>query len=160
MTLPRTATALLACAAVLGAAGCAREVSPDVVTAASVGEVNDAFFGTVQSVRPVTIQEGERLQENSTGALIGGLAGAAAGSVFGGGWGRVIATGAGAVIGGVIGSAAERDLSRQQGLEYTVALDNGRLIVIVQGPQSPLAAGQRVIVQTSTREGRARVIAA
>ena len=158
MTLSRPATALLLAATLLGAAGCAREVSPDVVNASSVGEVNDAFFGTVQSMRPVTIQEGDRLQQNTTGAVIGGLAGAAVGSVFGGGWGRVIATGAGAVVGSVVGAAAERDLSRQQGIEYTVRLDNGRMITIVQGPQPALSTGQRVIVQTSS-QGRARVVA-
>ena len=158
MTLSRPATALLLAAALFGAAGCAREVSPDVVSASSVGEVNDAFFGTVQSMRPVTIQEGDRLQQNTTGAVIGGLAGAAVGSVFGGGWGRVIATGAGAVVGSVVGAAAERDLSRQQGIEYTVRLDNGRMITIVQGPQPALSTGQRVIVQTSS-QGRARVVA-
>ena len=158
MTFSRPATALLLVAALLGAAGCAREVSPSVVSANTVGAVNEAFFGTVQSVRPVTIQEGDRLQENTTGAVIGGLAGAAVGSVFGGGWGRVIATGAGAVVGSVVGAAAERDLSRQQGVEYTVRLDNGRMITVVQGPEPALATGQRVIVQTSN-QGRARVVA-
>lgn len=159
MRVARPATALLLAAAVLGAAGCAREISPQVVTGASVGDINEAFFGTVQSVRAVTVQEGDRLQENTTGALIGGLAGGAIGSVFGGGWGRVVATGAGAVVGATAGAAAERQLSRQQGLEYTIRLDNGRMISVVQGPEPSFGVGQRVIVQTSA-QGRARVISA
>lgn len=159
MSLSRCAVALLLAGAVLGASGCAREVSPNVVTAASAGEINDAFFGTVQAVRPVTIQEGDRLQDNRTGAVIGALAGGAVGSIFGGGWGRVVASGAGAVVGGAAGAAAERGLSRQQGLEYTIRLDNGRMISVVQGPEPAFAAGQRVIVQTSA-QGRARVVGA
>jgi outer membrane lipoprotein SlyB len=108
-------------------------------------------------VRAVTIQEGDRLQENTTGAFIGALAGGAVGSLFGGGWGRVVASGAGAVVGATAGAAAERQLSRQQGLEYTVRLDNGRMVSIVQGPEPSFGVGQRVIVQTSS-QGRARVV--
>ncbi len=46
-----------------------------------------------------TTPEGKRLE----GQIIGGVTGAALGSMIGGGTGRVVATGAGAVLGGVVG---------------------------------------------------------
>jgi outer membrane lipoprotein SlyB len=140
-------------------AGCARTIDSGTVEGSTVGEVNEAFFGTVQNVRAVQVQEGDRLQQNTTGAIVGGLAGAGVGALFGGGWGRVLATGAGAIVGAGAGAAAERQLSRQQGLEYTVRLDNGRMLTIVQGPENALQPGQRAIVQIGG-SGRARVIPA
>lgn len=149
---------MLATAATLALAGCARQISPNTVEGSAVGEVNEAFFGTVQQVRVVQVQEGDRLQENTTGALVGGVVGAGVGSLIGGGWGRVLASGAGALIGAGAGAVAERELSRQQALEYTVRLDNGRMVTVVQGGvENPLGQGSRVIVQMST-QGRARVV--
>jgi outer membrane lipoprotein SlyB len=46
-----------------------------------------------------TTPEGKRLE----GQIIGGVTGAALGSMVGGGTGRVVATGAGAVLGAVVG---------------------------------------------------------
>ena len=151
---------MLATAATLALAGCAREISPNTVEGSTVGQVNEAFFGTVQQVRVVQVQEGDRLQNNTTGALMGGLAGAGLGALFGSGWGQVAAAGAGALVGATAGAAAERQMSRQQGLEYTVRLDNGRMITIVQGgAESPIPQGSRVIVQVGSG-GRARVVPA
>lgn len=151
---------MLAAAATLALAGCARQISPNTVEGASVGQVSEAFFGTVQQVRVVQVQEGDRLQENTTGGLVGGLLGGAAASRFGGGWGKVLAIGAGALAGAAVGAVAEREITRQQALEYTVRLDNGRMITIVQGGvENPLPSGSRVIVQMG-QQGQGRVVPA
>ena len=160
MRLPRPVTAVMLVAALsLSAAGCARQIGSDTVRGSDVGQVQQAFFGNVERVRGVTVEEADRLQGNTTGGLIGGVAGGALGAVFGGGWGRVLAAGAGALVGATAGALAERELSRQDALEYTVRLDDGRMITIVQGPEDPIPQGSRVIVQMGG-SGRARVIAA
>lgn len=160
MRRPRLATAALVVAALsVTVAGCARQISPNTVEGSSVGAVQESFRGTVELIRVVQVQEGQRLQDNTVGILVGGLAGAAAGSFIGSGSGRIIATGAGAVAGAAAGSAAERELSRQEALEYTVQLDDGRLVTIVQGPGEPIVTGDRVLVQMGGG-ARARVIRA
>ena len=152
---------MLAAAVSLSVAGCAREISPNTVTGASVGSVVETYPGTVEMIRVVEVQEDERLQQNTTGIALGGLAGGAAASRIGQGWGKAAAVAAGAIAGAALGSLAERELSKQQALEYTVLLDDGRRVAVVQGPEVAIGSGQRVYVQYARGgQGRARVIPA
>jgi outer membrane lipoprotein SlyB len=151
------ATVMIVASLALAAGGCARQISPSTVDGARVGAVQQSFRGTVENIRVVTVEEGDQLQNNTLGIIVGGLAGAALGSTVGGGTGRIIASGAGAVAGAAAGSVAQREVSRQEAVEYTVQLDDGRLLTIVQGPGEPIIVGDRVIVQTGGG-ARARVI--
>mgnify|MGYP001216196220 CR=1 FL=1 len=93
-------------------------------------------------VKPVQIE--------GTKTPVGGLAGAAvggvAGSNVGGGKGQIIGGIIGAVAGGRAGAAAEEGLTRKQGMEITVRLDNGSLIAVVQEADQQFAPGDRVRV--------------
>ena len=153
-TLPRLVPLMLV--AVLAVAGCAREISPTVVSGPSVGATTQTYRGTIESARAVLVQESETLEGNTTGLLLGGLAGGAAGSRVGKGFGRTVATGLGAVAGAGAGALAERELKRQQGYEYVVRTETGQLFTVVQG-EPRLSPGQRVYVQLPSR-GRATVV--
>lgn len=59
------------------------------------------------------------------GLVTGGVAGAAVGSLFGGGSGKVIATGVGAVGGAFIGSEIGKSMDQKSQQNTTVAMNNG-----------------------------------
>ncbi len=143
---------------VLGS-GCAREISSNVYSEAHVGEASKTFFGTVVSVRNVTVQGKEKLDENTTGMAMGAIAGGVAGTQFGGGKGQIATTVGGALLGAAAGAFAQKALETQDALEYTVELHNGEIRSIVQGPENPLRVGQPALVMVS-RDGRSRVVPA
>lgn len=85
-------------------------------------------FGTIDSIRTVNI-EGTK---SGTGKVAGGLLGGIAGSSVGHGRSSYAGAVAGAVVGGIAGNAAEEAITKSQGLEITVKLDNGKFIAVVQ----------------------------
>lgn len=111
--------ALLACAMLLTA--CAKNMNSNVYT--ENGVAGKVLEGKVISVRQVTIKEHDKLQQNTTGALLGGTAGGVAGAQIGNGNGSLGAAVAGALIGAVAGAVAEDALNTQEGTEYLVKLD-------------------------------------
>jgi len=135
-----------AIAAALGAAailsGCANHsASSAAYTYGQAQREQIVRLGTVESVRPVIIQ-----QDRSTGAgvLAGGALGGVLGNAVGGGSGRSIMTVGGAILGGIAGDAIENQVTRTNGLEITVRLDNGETRVVAQAADVPITAGQRV----------------
>src|SRR6185437_3502711 len=69
--------------------GCAyNSSSPDVYTAGQAQREESVRFGTVESVRAVTISSNDG-QPSGLGAIGGGALGAVAGSAFGGGRGSI-----------------------------------------------------------------------
>lgn len=155
-TSPLGAAALLL-AATLAVGGCARQISPDVVSGPTVGETIRTERGVIVSRRVVTVQESETLEGNTTGLVLGGVAGGVAGSRIGGGFGRTVATGVGAVTGAATGAVLEQAAKTQTALEYVVRNEIGQLYTIVQGVEPALSPGQRVYIQLPTR-GRARIV--
>lgn len=139
------------------AAGCAREISPNVYKESHVGEAQQTFQGTIVSVRKVSVQGSEKLQENTAGAALGGIAGGVAGYQFGKGKGNVATTAAGALIGATAGAFAQKALETQEALEYTVSLHNGEMRTVVQGLQPAFQPGQSVFLIVG-RDGRSRVV--
>lgn len=144
--------------ALLGLGGCSRNIASNNYSSASVGEAMTTYAGVVASVRKVQIQEGEKLTDNVAGGVVGGLIGGVGGHMIGKGKGNIAATAGGALLGAAAGAAAQRALSEQEGMEYTVKLDSGSMMTVVQGVDSPLAVGQRVLVQVS--KNRSRVVPA
>lgn len=112
-------------------------------------------YGTVVSVRPITIQ-----QDKSSGAgmVAGGALGGVAGSGVGRGTGRNLAIVGGALLGALVGEQVERGVNRSSGLEVTVRLDNGEVRVVAQEADVQLSAGQRV--QVISGAGPVRVVPA
>lgn len=96
--------------------------------------------GTITHVRMVTLQEDNSGVGVVTGAALGGLAG----NQIGHGRGRAAATIVGALAGGMVGNAVESGARQTQGVEYTVRLDTGGEIVVVQPAAQVLESGQRV----------------
>jgi outer membrane lipoprotein SlyB len=136
----------LAIAAVTGSllilAGCAHDTaSSSVYSYGQAQREQIVRLGTVESVRPVTIQ---RDKTSGVGTIAGGALGGVAGSTVGGGTGRVLATIGGAILGGVAGDAVEHQVGKTNGLEITVRLDNGETRVIAQAADVAISAGQRV----------------
>ena len=95
--------------------------------------------GTVVSMRQVsTSNTGNQV----AGAVAGGLIGGLVGNQFGNGKGREAMTVLGAGAGALAGSAAANNQATSR--EWTVRLDDGRTVAIVQN--STFAIGQRVQV--------------
>ena len=142
----------------LSLSGCAREISSNTYKVGHIGEASFTYQGVVASARQVKVEEGEYLEQNSTGIALGAIAGGAGGSTLGNGSGQVAATVAGAVLGGIAGAFAEKGLKSQNAMEYAIRLNNGSMMTIVQGLDSQLQAGQHVLVMVS-HDGRSRVVA-
>lgn len=139
--------------------GCAPRIGGSNYSVHGAGEVSDTQRGVIVAVRTVTIaaKTAERENEPGVGALAGGLAGGYAGTGIGKGNGSIVASGIGALAGAVAGHFAERHLMEQQGFEYQVRLESGRLITITQGADPAMSVGQRVLIISSNKE-RGRII--
>jgi outer membrane lipoprotein SlyB len=132
--------------------GCASSRSGHVYSRDQARKIQTVRMGTVKSVRNVLI-EGTK---SGIGAVAGGVTGGALGSAVGKGSGKRIATVAGAVAGGLAGAAAEDSLTKKEGIEITVELDDGEVIAIVQEADESFSVGDRVRVLTG-QDGTTRV---
>jgi len=131
---------LLAASLILG--GCASSMSSDSYTRGQARKESIVKNGTVESVRPVTI-EGTK---TPIGALAGAGVGGILGSTIGHNTGSAIAAIIGGVAGGFGGSAAEEAITRQQGLEIIVKLDSGTTVAVTQKADKEFKPGERVHV--------------
>ena len=130
---------------VLVATGCQRP-GQNVYSYSEVGKASEVIFGTVLAVREVDVEG----QNTGTGALVGAAAGGIAGNQIGHGGGSAAATLAGVVIGGIIGALAEQAATNRKALEYTVTLQTGATITVVQDHnegERVLQPGERVMLQ-------------
>lgn len=132
--------------------GCASSRSGKVYTRDQARKTQTVYLGTVERVEWVQI-EGTK---GPWGAIVGGALGAAVGSSIGRGWGQVIGGTVGAVGGGLAGAAVEEEVTKRDGLEIGVRLDNGNSVVIVQEADTAFHVGDRVRVLTGP-DGTARV---
>jgi outer membrane lipoprotein SlyB len=137
--------------------GCARNIESSTYDAKTLGEATSTYHCTVINVRKVKVEEGERLEDNKTGGIIGALAGGALGNTMGGGRGRTATTVAGALAGAAAGAYAEKSLKSQYAFEYVVELQSGQLKTVVQGSDVILAPGQSALLTVDHR-GRSRLI--
>jgi outer membrane lipoprotein SlyB len=142
-------------ACVLLVSGCSNDYSGNTYDGRAVGEVSRTDIGTIISMRRVSIKPDSG--DLGAGALLGGTAGALAGSMFGRGGGKLLGAGVGAIAGGVAGNAIQN--RSQDGFEYTIKLENGTIITISQGTTPALSVGQNVLVINSNK-GRSRVVPA
>jgi len=96
----------------------------------SVGSTSISIKGTVVDQRSVRIEASGRAKNITTG--IGALAGGAAGSMIGGGSGKVLSTVGFAILGGIAGNSLANSTSGQAGQVLTVRGDNGTTYSITQ----------------------------
>jgi outer membrane lipoprotein SlyB len=130
--------ALVASAALVQ--GCATSKSGSVYSREDARREQSVRMGVLESVRSVSIEGTKTPVGPAAGAVAGGIGGSAIGS----GRGSAVAAVAGAVIGGLVGAAAEEGLTRREGIELTVRLDNGEMVAIVQEADEVFKPGERV----------------
>lgn len=137
--------------------GCARNIGASNYASAGVGESMTSYPGVIVSKRQVTVQDQDKLQDNTLGMVAGGVGGGLLGSTIGQGKGSTLAAVGGAAAGALAGAYAQQELSKQEAFEYTIQLDNGTLKTVVQGLDVNLSSGQRVILHVS-HQGRSRIV--
>jgi outer membrane lipoprotein SlyB len=124
--------------------GCVSQKTGDVYSRDEALREQSVRRATVESVRPVKI-EGTR---SGVGAVAGGAVGGIAGSTVGTGKTSNVAAVAGALGGGLAGQALEEGVTRKNGVEITVRLDNGEMRAIVQDDSDKFFTGQKVRLLT------------
>jgi len=105
-------------------------------------------YGMVTQVEPADAPA----ENTGLGAVSGATIGGVIGSQLGGGAGAVAATVAGIVAGAAAGSATEGALQNASGLRYTITLDDGRVMTIVQHREPDdkvIQPGERAAIRTS-----------
>ncbi|MBA3903676.1 MAG: hypothetical protein C0522_08395 [Rhodocyclaceae bacterium] len=135
-----TLAAAIALTALL--AGCASSQSGSAYERRQARQEMTVRLGVVEGVRQVTIEGTKSPVGAVAGAGIGGLAG----SNIGGGRGATAGAILGAVAGGVAGAAVEEQVTRKNGLEITVRLENGQIIAVTQEADEAFHPGERVRV--------------
>jgi outer membrane lipoprotein SlyB len=120
------------------AAGCASNEAQDY----SNGEpyaVQDATYGTVESLRPVRLPDDKPGESIVAGAAIGGLLGEGIGSGLAGAL-------LGTIGGGIAGKEVHRRYGTHDGQEILIRLDDGSTLTVVQPGKPGFDPGQRVRV--------------
>ncbi len=119
-----------------------------------VRQIQTVRLGTVIDVQLVQI-EGTK---TPVGTLAGGAIGGIAGSGIGGGRGSDIAAIAGAVAGGYLGSKAEEAMTRTQGVQLTIELQDGTFVSVVQEVQPGVSFAPGDHVKLLSGSGTTRVV--
>ena len=125
MRIVNLGMALLAAVTVVG---CASGQGAGDYQRTETRRVMSVRMGVVESVRHVKL-EGTK---SPVGTLGGAAAGGIAGSTVGSGKGSAIGAVVGAVVGGLAGAAAEEGITRAQGVEVTLKMDNGEMLAVTQ----------------------------
>lgn len=122
--------------------GCAKSLEGDVYSRDEAQRTMHVQWATITETKPVVI-EGDRSQK---GQMAGGIIGGAAGYGVTDSNTRALTTAIGTVAGAIVGEMAEEKLTRAQGMEISLKLDNGENIIIVQevNDVSDFVAGDRV----------------
>lgn len=138
--------------------GCTPNIGGNDYDVSGAGKVGSVEFGVVTDVREVRVNASDP-SKAGTGAAVGGVSGGLLGAgTIGGGSGRFVSGAVGGLLGAGIGHLIEQKATQQMGNEYTVRMDDGRTVAIVQGKEPPIAPGQRVKIINSS--GRSKIIPA
>ncbi len=134
----------LALLSILGAlfifSGCGTSQSGRVYNQGQAQTSMSVYYGTIIELREVTIEG----SNSGAGAVIGGVAGGLVGSTIGSGRGRTLATVGGALAGLAAGSAVEKGARTKPATEFTIELDSGRMMAVVQEQDGYYRVGDRV----------------
>lgn len=109
-------------------------------------------YGTVLDVTEVIVEEDPSLVGPAIGLAAGGLLG----SAFGGGTGRTLFVLGGALLGADVGGGIDYRSRRYKALQLTLELENGNILVVVQGYDELFVRGDNVRILVMDEE-RARV---
>lgn len=125
-------------------AGCTSQYSGTSYSSSEALTAQTVNYGVVTSVQNVQIRGTD--SDINVGSVGGTVLGAIAGSQIGGGWGRVAGGVGGAVLGGVAGNAVQKGVTKENGINIVVKLDNGSNVSVTQAADQAFAVGQRVKV--------------
>jgi outer membrane lipoprotein SlyB len=131
----------------LGLLGCAPQNSGNMVNASQAQAAQSVSFGKITGAEPVSVQGGNKTAE-VVGTLAGGLVGGPLGNEVGKGRGQDIATVAGATAGAAAGNRVAGAATTIQSTQWSVLLDDGRTIAVIQA-EPVFSMGQRVQVVQS-----------
>ena len=135
----------------LAVAACSPDFSPNTYNTGAVQQANKAEQGVVVGVRQVEVRVA-----GTTGAVVGGAAGAIAGSQVGTGTASAFGGLGGSLIGSLIGTGVEHATGDTKAYEYIVRKTNNEMVSVTQKDDPPLAIGQRVLVIAGSQ---ARIVA-
>jgi outer membrane lipoprotein SlyB len=121
-------------------AGCGTSQSAQVYSSGQAQRSLSVYYGTIIELRQVTIQD----RTSGGGAVVGGVAGGVLGSTVGSGRGRTLAAVGGALAGMAAGNAIEKQAGTKPAIEFTIELDNGRMMAVVQEDGAYYRVGDRV----------------
>lgn len=132
---------------ILSLTACAEDLGPGRYDRFEAGAPMRVEQGTVVSFRPITLGGGDR----GGATVVGGLAGGAVGSQFGGRGVDHAAFGiAGAVLGALAGNAIAKN-NEIQGFAYVINFRDGSTVEVPQADPAPIPAGTRVFVSFGDR---------
>lgn len=151
----KVVSALVACFLLVNIMGCQSRYSGSSYSGRETRQAQTVQWGTVEAIDYVTIDE----KNSGLGVVGGAVAGGALGSLVGRGSGHVVGTVIGSLAGAAIGYGVEDAATTEQALEYTIMLESGRRIAVVQTADSksaPIYVGDHVRIFTSP-DGTVRV---
>ena len=123
---------------------CAAGKSGDVYTRDQVRQVQTYRIGYIEGVREIRIEGTKTPIGTAAGAVVGGVAGSSVGN---GKTGQI-----GAVVGGMVGAATEEGITRENGFEFDIRMEDGSYISVVQAKavkDETFAVGDRVRIINS-----------
>lgn len=124
--------------------GCSPRVGGNDYNVSSTRTNQKVQTGRITSIREVKIINDSNNGKTELSTVGGAVVGGVLGSLIGGGSGQTVATVGGAVLGAAAGYGGSKVLTEQKGLEITVKLDSGEIVVITQGMDIALTSNQRV----------------
>ena len=127
---------------------CAAGKSGDVYTRDQVRQVQTYRIGYIEGVREIRIEGTKTPIGTAAGAVVGGVAGSSVGNGKTGQIGAVV----GAVVGGMVGAATEEGITRENGFEFDIRMEDGSYISVVQAKavkDETFAVGDRVRIINS-----------
>lgn len=121
---------------------------------ADVRVAQEVVYGQILKLRTVRIDGSNTGQGSGAGLAVGGIAGATAG---GSSSNQALSTIGGGLLGSIIGGGAEEKLTRSEGVEMVIKLDDGRTIAMIQeAGNDKFAVGQKVRIMSVN--GYSRVV--
>ncbi len=142
--LKKFTVASLCLVMLFGAAGCAQNPYGNAYNVGDAQTAQNVYTGTITKLNAVTLS-GDGA-ESGIGTIAGAVIGAILGSKIGGGSGSQIASIGGGLAGAAAGNAAGSELSKRNGVNIVIELDDGQTIAVVQevDPKMIFRVGERV----------------
>lgn len=120
-------------------------------SANSVGQVSQVEQGEVINIQQVNIKGSDNI-----GAQVGGMAGGLGGALAGSGnmLTSIVGSIGGSIVGGLAGSATERAVRSSKAYQFTIKLNNGNSIAVLQQDDNNIQSGDKVTIYMSGNNTR------